>query len=258
MAVLLQAVKVGRQFLHGETAIQALQAVDLDVQDGEFTAIMGASGSGKSTLLYVLSGLDKPTSGEVKFKDQRIDNFSEKEIALMRRSAFGFVFQSINLVNNLTVEENILVAGYLTKTPRKLIGERCRELLNLMEIPDLAGRLPSQLSGGQQQRVALVRALINQPAVLFADEPTGALNHASGQKVLDHFNHVNSKGQTIVMVTHDLKTAIRAHRILFTRDGRIEGEYRFPESLTDKATDNSKQLPEREQALFSWLSERGW
>ncbi len=253
MNTIMKAGGICRVFPQEGVDVQALADVNLELFENDFTAIMGASGSGKSTLLYVLSGLDKPSSGQVQFGGKRIDSLSEKAIAILRRKAFGFVFQSINLVQNLSIEENILVAGYLLKTSRAEVRERCRELLTAFGLAELSHRLPSQLSGGEQQRAAIARALINKPAILFADEPTGALNFANGQKVLDHLNAANDLGQTVVLVTHDMKTASRAKRIVLMRDGQVVDDFRFPDSLKDIAS----CLADREKALFAWLSERG-
>jgi putative ABC transport system ATP-binding protein len=254
MAAILTTRRLSRSFVTEETEVRAVKDVDLSIEEGDFTVIMGQSGSGKSTLLYVLSGLDKPSSGEVDFRGRRLDLMSERELALMRRKGSGFVFQSINLVPNLTIEENILVAGYLVKGKREAVVARARLLMETLDIAAVAEHLPAESSGGEQQRAAVARALINEPDLLFADEPTGSLNFASGQKLLDHFGAVNASGQSIVMVTHDLKAAARGSRILFMRDGELVGDYRFDQGLSA----SEEHWAEREKRLFAWLCERGW
>jgi putative ABC transport system ATP-binding protein len=246
--------KLVRLFESEESTVRAVDGIDLILEEHEFTVIMGSSGSGKSTLLYLLSGLDRPTGGEVFFWGERIDNLSETGLALLRRKGFGFVFQSINLIQTLSVLENVAVPGYLTDTDRKKVRDRALSLLSSFGIGDKAHRLPAQLSLGEQQRAAVARGLINEPAVLFADEPTGSLNFASGQQILDHLNDIHANGQTIVMVTHDLKAASRGKRVVFLRDGKLCGEFHFPAELSDVRS----TLPEREKLLFGWLSERGW
>jgi len=210
----------------------------------------GSSGSGKSTLLYLLSGLESISSGQVWFDGDEISLYSEKNLSLLRRSGMGFVFQAFNLVPNLTLLENVLAAGYLTVSAKKDIEARAVQLLEGMGLGKLTGRLPAQVSGGEQQRAATARALINSPRILFADEPTGALNSASGTAVLDQFSTLSEHDQTIFMVTHDLKAACRGNRVLFLRDGMLHGEFKFDVSL--------KGYEQREEVLFHWLSARGW
>jgi putative ABC transport system ATP-binding protein len=252
MGSIMSARKLSRFFATEETEVQAVKDIDLEIEEGDFTVIMGASGSGKSTLLYALAGLDKPTSGEIDFKGSRIEALSENDLAVLRRASFGFVFQSINLVPNLTIEENILVAGYLVDKPRAEVLRLADELMAALDIQAVSQHLPCESSGGEQQRAAIARALVNDPDLLFADEPTGALNYAAGQKLLDHLNDINAKGQSICMVTHDLKAASRGNRVLFMRDGGIVGDFRFPPDSGGTGSGG------REKALFAWLSERGW
>ena len=222
----------------------------LKIEKGEFTVIMGSSGSGKSTLLYLLSGLDQINGGEILFQNQAVQNKSEKDLALLRRQHIGFVFQNSNLVPNLTVMENILMAGYLKNGNKKKVLERAETLLKQTDLLELSDRLPSQLSGGQQQRCAIVRALINSPEIIMADEPTGSLNSAASNNVLDIFSQFHQMGQTILMVTHDIKSAVRGKRILFFRDGNVVDE------LTFKNED--MPLEEREKLLTNWLTEKDW
>ncbi len=232
--------------------VRAVNDMHLEVFAGDFTAIMGNSGSGKSSLLYLLSGLDEATSGEVYIGGHRIDTMKEKGLALFRRRNIGFVYQGINLVPNMTLLENILLPGYLIEKNRRKVEERARELLHAVGLTDEADRLPAQVSGGQQQRGAIARALINSPRILFADEPTGSLNSAQGQSIIRLLKEINDQGQTVVMVTHDLKLACYAHRVLFIKDGCQEGVYRFEQDYDHEET------VVREEKLFRWLTERGW
>lgn len=240
-----------KTYFSADVEVSAISNLTIDIFENDFTVIMGSSGSGKSTLLYLLSGLDSVTGGEVWFKDTRIDNLNEKKMVQLRRKEIGFVFQSINLVPNLSIFENITVPGYLAQKNRKNVEKRAVELLNSMGIQQEGSRMPSQLSGGQQQRVAIARGLINSPKVLFADEPTGALNSTHGEMILDVLTEINSQGQSIVMVTHDLKAACRANRILFLQDGEISSELKL-----ERYTKNNGV--EREQQIYSFLKEKGW
>jgi len=233
-----------------DAKVDVIRGVDLEVQAGDFTVLMGSSGSGKSTLLYLMSGLESITSGESWFENQKISEMKEKDLSMLRRKGMGFVFQAFNMIPNLTLLENILVAGYLGDTNKKAVEDRARQLLDSFGLADLAERRPAQVSGGEQQRAATARALINSPRILFADEPTGALNSAAGTKVLDHFTDLAAKGQTIFMVTHDLKGACRGSRVLYMSDGQINGEYKFE--------DDKMPFNEREELLFAWLTKQGW
>lgn len=250
----IQARSVTKTYSSEGDIVHALDDFSIDLYKGEFTVIMGASGSGKSTLLYNLSGLDRPCSGEVIFNNESIHLKNETQLSMLRRKNFGFIFQNINLVPNLTVLENMLVPGGLVNRKGNEVLEKARGLLKIMDIGELERRLPHQLSGGQQQRAAIARALINDPEIIFADEPTGTLNFSSSRTILKHLYRISTEGQTIAMVTHDIKTASWGNRILFIRDGKLHGEFTYPASLADV----ENQLEEREKVLFAWLSEKGW
>lgn len=228
-----------------------IKNMDLDIYEGDFTVIMGSSGSGKSTLLYSLSGMDQVTTGKVFFDKEDITRMKEKEITKLRKNKLGFIFQGINLIPNLNVYENIVSPTYKTKINRKVIEQRVDNLIDQLELKDHKHKFPNQMSGGQRQRVAICRALINNPKVLFADEPTGALNSSQGESVLDIFTNVHAKGQSVVMVTHDLKAALRGNRILYITDGRIDGDLSLPEYDTDN-------LRQREDTLYKFLKSKGW
>lgn len=230
---------------------QAIKNLSIEIYEKDFTVIMGSSGSGKSTLLYLLSGLDNLTSGEVVLDGVKIESLKDKKMAEFRREKIGFVFQSINLSPNLTIFENIIVPGFLKQKNKKAVEEKAYKLLTDMGLCNQIKRLPSQVSGGQQQRAAIARGLINSPKVLFADEPTGSLNSAQGDSVLDILSDINKEGQSIVMVTHDLKAACRANRILFIKDGAINGELNL-------STYTKEAILQREDKIFTFLKDRGW
>ncbi|MBN2604548.1 MAG: ABC transporter ATP-binding protein [Bacilli bacterium] len=248
MKTILESKNLCKTYYSNDVEFHALKNVDLSIQQGEFVAIMGQSGSGKSTLLYTLSGMDDMTAGEVYIKEQCMNGLKEKEMTNIRRKNIGFIFQGINLVSNLTLKENIVVPGYLTSKSKNEIDHRAEQLINRMEIQNQTDKLPSQVSGGQKQRAAIARAMINHPDILFADEPTGALNSSSGKAVLDLMKSFNEEGQTIVMVTHDIKSASYASRVVFLKDGRIEGELDLKKFKTDN----------QEKVIFEFLSEKGW
>jgi putative ABC transport system ATP-binding protein len=204
----------------GEVKFEALKDVSLDIAPGDFVAIMGHSGSGKSTLLHLVGGLDRPDEGTLQVGDYSLQTMDETALAKFRRAHVGFVFQFFNLIDNLTVQANVELPALLANgRDKKTIRQRSQELLSRLGIANQAHKHPWELSGGQQQRVAIARALINQPALLLADEPTGNLDSASGEDVLNILTEFNEHGQTILMVTHDALAAARAKRILFIHDG---------------------------------------
>ncbi|MDE6580741.1 MAG: ABC transporter ATP-binding protein, partial [Ruminiclostridium sp.] len=212
----LSARKLCKSFAHNGGQIHVLSHIDLDLYEKDFTVIMGASGSGKSTLLYALSGMDRATSGEVIYSGKDIVKMKEKELARLRYTDFGFIFQQMHLVSNLTLFENVAVSGYLNKSRSAAeVRQRADKLLEQMSVSHIKNHLPTQVSGGEQQRCAVARAVINSPKVLFADEPTGALNRKNTSEVLNLLTELNSEGQSVLMVTHDMRAALRANRILY-------------------------------------------
>jgi len=216
----VEAHEITRRYGQGETAVDALRGINLEVAQGKLTAIMGPSGSGKSTLMHILAALDRPTSGYVTIAGTRLGQLSDNEITRLRRRHIGFVFQFFNLLPMLTAEENILlplsIAG---KKPEK---EFFDDLLEKVSLHDRRGHRPSELSGGQQQRVAIARALVTRPTVVFADEPTGNLDSKTSGEILELLEQsVADYGQTLVMVTHEARAAAIADRVLFLADGLI-------------------------------------
>jgi putative ABC transport system ATP-binding protein len=220
----IEARGLARTYPGAESPVHALRGVDLTLAAGEFVAIMGPSGCGKSTLLHLLGGLDRPTSGELALNGRRVERLSEAQWAVLRRGELGFVFQFFNLIGNLTVADNIELPALLAGTSPTATRQRRDELLAELGIADKAGVIPARLSGGQQQRVALARALVNHPALLLADEPTGNLDSESTRDVLALLRRLHADGQTILLVTHDPRVASMADRVLTMRDGQIVDE----------------------------------
>jgi putative ABC transport system ATP-binding protein len=221
MSVLVQVQNLKKAYQTGSVRFEALRGVSLEVEQGDFVAIMGESGSGKSTLLHIVGGLDQPTAGCVQVAGQRLEELSETRLALFRRAEIGFVFQFFNLVENLSVRANVELPALLDHHKKKEIRRRSSELLERLGIADQAEKHPWELSGGQQQRVAIARAFINHPTLLLADEPTGNLDSASGDEVLEILRDFNAGGQTILMVTHAASAAALAKYVLFIRDGLL-------------------------------------
>ena len=250
--VLIKGKGICKSFSGDMDAVQVLDHVDLDIFEGDFTVIMGASGAGKSTLLYALSGMDSITDGEIEFKGKKISNLSENKMAQLRAAEFGFVFQQTHLVSNLTLFENVAVAGYACRTKAvKDVRERAVHLLSQMHVDGVGDRLPHQVSGGEAQRAAIARAVINRPALIFADEPTGALNKANSEEVMGLLTELNGNGQSILMVTHDIRSAIHGNRILYLEDGKILDELNL-----GAYQEGDRKM--RERRVSEWLSSLRW
>ena len=249
--VLIRTEALTKTFVSGDTVQNIINELDIELYKGDFTVIMGSSGSGKSTLLYALSGMDVPTSGKIWFSGEEISNYSSDRLAVFRGKHCGFVFQQNCLIDSMSVMDNVLVAGLVQKQNKRELIERANRLFDIVEVqPHTRRKLPSQISGGRAQRVGIVRALINSPEVLFADEPTGALNSKTSLEVLDTFSRFNSEGQSIVMVTHDVRSALRGNRIIYLRDGRVLGECSLPRYEED--------TPDRRRTLNDFLEKMDW
>ncbi|MBO7451590.1 MAG: ABC transporter ATP-binding protein [Clostridiales bacterium] len=240
-----------KSFSSGGKDRNIINNMELEIYRGDFTVIMGSSGAGKSTLLYMLSGMDKPTDGQIIYCGEDITGLNEDRLAVFRRSHCGFVFQQIHLVDNMSIMDNVISTGRLTGQKNRELKRKADRLFERIGISeDLTGKFSTQLSGGEAQRCALVRALINDPDIVFADEPTGALNSAGVESVLNVLTDINNAGQSVVMVTHDIKSARRGNRIIYLKDGKIVGECR-----PGRYRSGDK---ERHAKVRGFLEEMGW
>ncbi len=232
-----------------------LRNVNLEVQEGEMAAIMGPSGSGKSTLLYAVSGMDGITSGKVDFFGKDISSLKAEEMSNLRLNEMGFIFQQMYMLKNLSIFDNIVLPAYQSKEgkeSRQEINERAKELMHKLGISDIAENDVNEVSGGQLQRACICRSLINRPKMIFADEPTGALNQQNSKEVMKELNRINAEGTTVMLVTHDMKVAAKSDRVLYIEDGNIKGEYKLGKYTAEE------DIRERERKLSNWLGEMEW
>lgn len=232
-----------------------LKNVNFEIEEGEMVAIMGPSGSGKSTLLYAVSGMDVPTAGSVSFFGRNIEKLSENSMADLRLDNMGFIFQQMYMLKNLTILDNIILPAMQdkkNKKSKKEIVERAYALMKKLGIAEIAENDINEVSGGQLQRACICRSMINNPDMIFADEPTGALNRTASDEVMEELNKLNNEGTTIMLVTHDVKVAARCKRVMFIVDGNIKGEYNIGKF------DDENGLRKREKDLNNWLMEMGW
>ncbi|TCL57529.1 putative ABC transport system ATP-binding protein [Kineothrix alysoides] len=252
---ILEARKLNKTYDIGKNnSQQVLRDVDLDISQGEFVLVMGPSGSGKSTLLYNISGMDRMTSGNVKFCGKEIAKMNEDELSKLRLTMMGFIFQQSSLLKNLSIFDNIILSAFRAKEEsRQAINERATQLMEQTGILELRDNTITQASGGQLQRAAICRALINKPQIVFGDEPTGALNSKSAGEVMDILLEINQSGTTILLVTHDAKVAAKTERVLFMSDGVIAGEKQLGKCSKDKS-----DAKDRENELTSWLAQMGF
>lgn len=240
-----------KSFNSGDVKQTIINNLDLDIYRNDFTVIMGSSGAGKSTLMYLLSGMDRIDSGSIVFNGKDICKMNNDELAVFRRKNCGFVFQQIYMLDKMSLLDNVLVSGLLLSKNKKEIVNRAKELFESVNISEVTYKKNmNQVSGGECQRAGIVRAAINNPSIIFADEPTGALNSENSNAVLDVLTSLNNKGQSIIMVTHDKKSALRANRIIYLKDGKIFGEL-----LLDKYEKNDST---RSEKLDQFLKEMGW
>jgi putative ABC transport system ATP-binding protein len=243
----LQARGLAKVYGEGETAVHALDGVDIDVGRGQMVAIMGPSGSGKSTLLHLLGALDTPSSGQILLGGERYDGLGDGGLTKLRRDKIGFVFQFFNLLASLTAEENVLLPALIAGRRDDATRERASELLARVGLGQRAHHLPAELSGGEQQRTSIARALLTEPEIVLADEPTGNLDTRSSQEVLGLLRELNEvEGQTLVLVTHDPAAAAIAGRVIFLRDGQVSGE--VPGGSTQRVVESLTRL---EQGITS-------
>jgi len=247
--IMLQASNLCKTYTTGKEQYHAIRNIDLTVYEGDFSVIMGDSGSGKSTLLYMLSGLDTVTAGDIHVQGKQLGQLKGKELAAYRASHIGFIYQHSNLIPDLSLLDNIALPGYIRGLGKNEVNRRALELMERLGLEQQVNRLPSEVSGGQQQRAAIARALINNPPLLFADEPTGSLNYEQGVAVLDILTAMHEKGQSLVMVTHDIKAACRGNRLIYIRDGKIGG-------ILDIGQYNPEHASEREAMIFAYVTGR--
>ncbi|MBQ9332763.1 MAG: ABC transporter ATP-binding protein [Lachnospiraceae bacterium] len=273
---ILSARDLSKTFSNGSVQQHVLKNLNISIYKGDFTVIMGNSGSGKSTLLYALSGMDRPTLGTITYftpktgrdgevsgiEETEISKFNNDKLAMFRRDHVGFVFQQNYLNDSMSALDNIMVCGLLKSHNRRELAAKAKELLKRVEIgEDDWGKFPTQMSGGQQQRVAVVRGVINSPEVLFADEPTGALNSQNTENVLDILTDLNNEGQSIVMVTHTIMAAERGNRIIYLADGVISDEVElgpYMGSYKDETNPHLNEAKERHARLKNFLQDMGW
>jgi putative ABC transport system ATP-binding protein len=247
--VILETKKLCKDYVIGKGNVnRVLKDVDLQIAEGEFVSVMGPSGSGKSTLLYAISGMDRPSSGSVVLDGEEITKLSEDALARLRLRKMGFIFQQINLLQNLSVLDNVILAAYLAGGSRGKIKEKALSLLRKTGIYDLRDHDITQASGGQLQRAGICRALMNNPVILFADEPTGSLNRSAAADIMNLLDEINAAGTTMFLVTHDTKIAARTRRVLCMVDGKIAGEQNL-----GKHDGRAESLKSREERLTAWL-----
>lgn len=251
MTAVIEAKDLCKTYVVDKRQINVLKNVNLKVNEGEMVAIMGPSGSGKSTLLYSISGMDRPTSGNVLFDGEDISGMKSSDLADIRLDKMGFIFQQMYMMKNLTILDNILLPAVESRKggSREEKIRRAEDLMRKLGIIEVADNDINEVSGGQLQRACICRSMINSPKILFADEPTGALNRTSSNEVMDELVKLNRDGTTIMMVTHDSKVASRCTRVLYIVDGNIKGEYKNDTTLADK---------DRERKLNNWLMDLGW
>lgn len=250
---ILEVKDLCKTYIVNKRQNNVLKNVNFTIGEGEMVAVMGPSGSGKSTLLYAVSGMDSLTAGEVNFCGKNIAGMSERELADLRLDEMGFIFQQMYMLKNLTILDNIILPATQSKKqrePRRETARRGQDFMRRLGIIDIADNDINEVSGGQLQRACICRSMMNNPKMIFADEPTGALNRTSSDEVMEELVKLNSEGTTIMLVTHDVKVAAKCTRVMYIVDGNIKGEY----DLSGCST----QIRERERALNNWLLELGW
>lgn len=253
METILEVTDLCKTYIVNKVQNNVLCNVNLKLAEGEFVSVMGPSGSGKSTLLYTVSGMDHMTAGEVKLEGISMSKMSEKELSNLRLLKMGFIFQQMYMMKNLCIKDNIILPGYEAKREsRDAINERARQLMHELEVSQYAQNDITEVSGGQLQRACICRALINQPKLLFADEPTGALNSKAADQVMKQMVHTNRKGTAIMMVTHSARVAACSDKVIYLVDGGVKGTFEL-----GKLKEES-ELKYREKALQNWLMEQGW
>lgn len=255
MGSVLKVRDLCKTYIVNKRQNNVLKNVNFSIEEGEMAAVMGPSGSGKSTLLYAVSGMDSITAGKVDFCGKDIAKLSARELANLRLDEMGFIFQQMYMMKNLTVLDNIILPACQSRKireSRKETMSRGQELMRKLGIIEIADNDINEVSGGQLQRACICRSMMNKPKMIFADEPTGALNRSSSDEVMEELAKINGEGTTVMLVTHDVKVAAKCTRVFYIVDGNIQGEYNL-----DRYT-SPTQLRERERALNNWLMEMGW
>ncbi|MBO5424394.1 MAG: ABC transporter ATP-binding protein [Lachnospiraceae bacterium] len=264
MATALKVTDLCKTYITNKRQNNVLKNVNFQIEEGEMVAIMGPSGSGKSTLLYSVSGMDRATAGTVVLGDMEITNLSEKDLAEARLKYMGFIFQQMHMLKNLSVMDNIILPAYeATKdgAERKKIDDNCKKLMHRLEISEIADNDITEVSGGQLQRACICRSLINNPKIIFADEPTGALNRSASDEVMSILNSLNEDGTTMMIVTHDMKVAAKCSKVMYIVDGNIKGELELGKLSTEDngaVKDIKTVVKDREKKINNWLSDMGW
>ncbi|MDT8715344.1 ABC transporter ATP-binding protein [Clostridium sp. 19966] len=250
----LKVVDLCKTYIVNKVQNNVLRNINFEIQQGEMVAVMGPSGSGKSTLLYVTSGMDSLTAGKVNYFGRDIESLSSNEISDLRLDEMGFIFQQMHMLKNLSIYDNIILPSYQSKKLRdkKKINDRAKELMHKLEISQIAENDINQVSGGQLQRACICRSLINSPKMIFADEPTGALNQQNSKEVMKELNRINRDGTTVMLVTHDMKVAAKCDRIMYIEDGAIKGNIVLGKFLEENS------FKDRERKVNNWLMEMGW
>lgn len=255
MKTMLEVKDLCKTYIINKRQNNVLRNVSFEIEEGEMVAIMGPSGSGKTTLLYTVSGMDNSTAGSVIFEGREISSLKGKELAAVRLDEMGFIFQQMYMLKNLTILDNIIlpaVQSKKNKMSRKEITKRGEDLMRKLGIIDIAENDISEVSGGQLQRACICRSMMNHPGMLFADEPTGALNRSSSNEVMDEIGKLNNEGTTVMLVTHDAKVASKCSRVMYIVDGDIQGEFELGKYV------DKQELKERNRKLNNWLMEMGW
>ena len=252
MDKILKVKDLCKTYIADKRQNNVLRNISFEIEKGDMVAIMGPSGSGKSTLLYTVSGMDKSTSGSIVYNGRDITEMKQDELAAVRLDEMGFIFQQMFMMKNLTILDNILLPAFESrkgKESKEQKVERAKALMKKLAISEIADNDINEVSGGQLQRACICRSMINNPGILFADEPTGALNRSTSREVMDEIVRLNDSGTTVMMVTHDAGIAAKCKRVLYLVDGTIKGEY---------ITDNNLTQAERERSLNNWLMDLGW
>jgi len=264
MKKILEVKDLCKTYIVNKRQNNVLKNVNFDISEGEMVAVMGPSGSGKSTLLYAVSGMDGITAGDVIFAGKSITDLKEKELADLRLDEMGFIFQQMYMLKNLTILDNIILPACQSRkntASKKEKVEYGQDLMRKLGIIDTADQDINEVSGGQLQRACICRSMINHPKMIFADEPTGALNRTSSEEVMAELGKLNREGTTIMLVTHDVKVAAKCTRVMYIVDGNIKGEYNLSHTAnagSEGWPENSGQIRENERLLNNWLMEMGW